>query len=227
MRQQSSTRAAFTLIEALITLGIVALLISLMIAGLQMARGRASEAKALASLRSGLSMFVSWSNDRRDEHLNYRLDPHEFSMRCDPWINGENECVQWEYQAWNQRWVYSWFWTTGEVPEVTGFSYAFTFLTDSRMWQGDAAPTASRANAYYRPTFASEVAYPSDKVMLYGFAHGPAGPALGFVDGSAAKVQWTNMLPQAAGPFTRGNYQRDLPGWGTKGGLAGRDVRTR
>lgn len=227
MRKQTITRTAFTLIEALVTLGVIALLISLMVAVLHMAKDRAAEARALASLRSGLSMFASWSADRRDEHLNYRLDPHEFAMRCDPWINGDDECVQWEFQAWNQRWVYSWFWTTGEVPEITGFSYAFTFLTDPRMWEGDAAPTPPRANAYYRPTFASEVAYPSGKVMLYGFGHGLTGPALGFVDGSAAKVLWTEMLPQIAGQFTRGDYQRDLPGWGTKGGLAGRDVRTR
>lgn len=219
-----AVRAGLTLIEVLLVIGIAMLVISLMIAGLRLANERAAETRRIADLRTGVTMFSAWSNDRQGQNLHYELDPRRFSARCGVGFNGQQVCLEWFDQSVNRRWALSWLWTTGERPEVTSFSYTTTALADPRMWDPVAIPPATDRLSFMRPTFVQEVQHPSSKVMLNGSWRGERGVLLGFFDGSASRVEWDRVVQQVRGPYSSGASPYDEPGSGTPHGLRGLDV---
>jgi type II secretory pathway pseudopilin PulG len=225
IRSRNSRAAGFTLIEALVVSGIVAVLIALLLTGLRVVNERAKHATLLADLRGGVGMFATWSNDRQGQNLHYELDPRKFSARCGPGFDGEQVCVAWFEQAINRRWALSWLWTTEERPEVWSYSYAVTSLADPRLWDEDAQPPTSEYNAYMRPTFTQEVSFPAQKVLLNGSWRGERGVLLGFFDGSAAVIPWDSVVQQVRGPMSSGMSPYDEPGSGTPNGLRGVDVQ--
>jgi hypothetical protein len=209
----------------LVVMGLIALLTALVLTGLRIVNEQSKQTTLLADLRSGVAMFTTWSNDRQGQNLHYELDPRLFSARCGPGFDGDQVCVGWFEQALNRRWALSWYWTTGEIPEVRTFGYAATALADPRMWDEHGQPAATEYAAYMRPTFTQEVSYPAEKVLLNGSWRGRRGVMLGFFDGSAARIDWGSTIQQVRGPFSSGQSPYDEPGTGTPNGLRGADVR--
>jgi len=212
-----------TLVEVLVVLSVVAIVTALVITALRGARQAAVETTNLADLRSGVGLFIMWSNDRDGEFLNYQRDPRRYAMRCEPWRDGDY-CVQWQSQT--NEWPTAYFWTTGKKAEVQSFLYSFTFLSDPEMWK--LAPTprmlGERATEHFRATYMREVLYPAEKAILHSYNASKRKP-VAFVDGSAAPITPDRVIAQTDGTIWM-NFQTapPTPGYSTVNGVRGRDA---
>lgn len=226
----SSRPSGLTLVEVLVVIGVVAIVGGILAVSLRQARLQSDDARSLANIRTGLQMFTMWSDDRKNEHLNYERDPRRYDFRVGVGARGEEIILQWHAQALRQNWAYAWAWTTNEPPRFGGFRYCWPYLTDPRGWTPPhheyyvANPRSFREE--FRPTFRQEVLFPSAKAMLTATASGSSPEAAsltGFSDGSASTLTHGAAQPQLRDPYYLGSRNTRLIGNGTVGGLHGRD----
>ncbi len=231
-----SSSRAFTLIEVLIAIGIIAVVLSISVPLLVHSRSRAKEGRAHVLIAQHVASFNAYSMQYRDVWP-YIADPaaptqlitEDFTYTCAYfdtstfWHLGLSREL---YDVrWNDRMFQAENWSNGVW---TYFWYSPTFIAAPEFWNAStrAGPAQGRA------TTASAVRYPSAKCLFVGPIiaknAGTIGWQMGFTDGSAALVQIDDIvpgMPTGVGNFENGSEWLDFahPGMVTVDGIYGRD----
>jgi len=250
LREKQSLRAApaFTLVELLVVVGIVALLAALVAVGLRGARGKALETKSLANVRT-LVQFIIMYTDRHNGTFPW-LEPGQpvpagvpgsTISDTDYWIitrhwpgvihdvvrYWENVDVFLSPGAQTSRPPPLDFDHTGGWP--TSYIYSASFVASPKLWTGNARPDPQ----LLRPTRVTEVRYPSQKVILWDGELAYLGrpprfagsdidepTAAGFVDGHGA-LRSPSHATDPVPNVLRNNDRSRLHN--TRNGVEGRD----
>lgn len=247
----SERRTAFSLLELMVSIGIILILIGVALPTLRFARQRAQQIGTLADLRSvGLTV---------ESYTQARKDHFPFVPIAEPFVfpPGENQGSMWTDDPWAAR--YAWptvmhdiapwaehyqTWLTpaarhdgdipwrpqnGPSPLWPSFAYSNSFIAAARVWTPGGAPTLGDVS----PRRVAELANPSSKVLMFDAAPGwtrgtnsASGTddrrAVLIADGAAAEKSDS----EAVAPFP--NPLRSDSTWlyhDTPGGLQGRDLR--
>jgi type II secretory pathway pseudopilin PulG len=202
------SRLGFTLLEAMITIVVLVVLVSLLVTGLRGSRSSARDLNRVAAMRTHVSMFTLYAADHKDYTPVFTIPSKISFVRCCGWVMQERLYFQaddsWHiflsnYYA-SDDFRDDIFYTNVSQPREyrlwTNYLYSSTFLTDPGFWR-----TTTREGPWqWKPQTVSSVAHPSLKGLLINFAFpdtpvvdgydGPPPPArIGFVDGSAQKFQ--------------------------------------
>lgn len=254
MRKTFSNRtqaAAFTLVEVLAVVLVVALLLTLTMHGLSRSRVAGRETVSLSNLRQHAANFTSYTSDSGG-FFPWFTDPERAVNVCNP---ARAVCAELRYWHACDRWnipfasaYYSGnhldpsFYPPGFVdeewqgftPNITRYLYSYTFLSDWRFWD-----PAQRLEdkSQWRATKAAEVKFASSKTLLtcsypLGYEEG-AGQwnssreayLMGFVDGHAESVSVNRLTrPYRGSAWPGGMSWLTIPGMTTQLGVRGRDV---
>lgn len=236
---RQDARRAFTLIEALIVIGIIAILISLVLVFLAGARSHARSAKALTVMRHITASTHAYSSDFGDSfpYLGAAGAPWRGAVLNGTHIPGSEYFYQGKYYpsilapAYADAAVFSRRHLPPEKPalEVLSTSYlmAHGAFAAPGYWVGETPPSSP---ALFRAVRQTEVLHPSLKGLLVDAATGffqPQRPMdwppmnVAMVDGSAARrsVSEGQLREVVVRPF--GGLA--VPVLATKRGIAGRD----
>lgn len=240
--------AAFTLVELLVVVGVVALLLALLTAGLRGARGKVDETKSLSNVRT-LVQYITMYTDRHNGTFPWLEAGQAVPAGCpgatisdtDYWVVTRHwpGVIDDIVHYWEHPGVFvSPGARTSRPPPLdfdhtcgwpTSYVYSSSFVASPQLWSGRAMPD----ERLLQPTRLAQVRYPSNKVILWddelaylGREPRFAGPdideptATGFVDGHAA-LRVPSRATQPVPNVMRGNDTSRLHN--TRNGVAGRD----
>jgi len=243
----NATRPGFSLLELLIVIALVAVVVALVIPGLERVRTTASRSRSLAQAASHAAVFSQYTSDWGD-HFPAFTDPRArwtFFRVDDEFYKTGYMDAYWSWHIFLAERIYG---TTYRDPIFHGkynagpmgaeYSYSHTFLADPAYWN----LRTRTGPAQWRATRAAEVAFPSHKALFYAHANArsdqigktdeqieqmpkrvPPPSLLAFVDGHGQAVPREKLQPGVgAGPGVTGD---GLPGMTTLDGVRGRDVR--
>lgn len=179
-------RRAFTLVELLVSLGVIAILLSLVIAGLRGARERGRDTVALSNLRSlGVTLELFSSTHAAlypfvEPGSRIYYEPpgglHNFYLTTDDrwvaryvWPITLHDTAPWEdhYESWlcpedrpssGPPWV-----SDSGAQRYPSYTYSNSFVANPAVWTTGASPT----DADLKPQRATTVAFPSAKAVMF------------------------------------------------------------
>lgn len=239
---------AFTLIELMVSLGVLAILIGIFVPGLMGARNRAKETVVIANLRSVGVAFTSYTETYQGAYpwaapgqllplhggTSTIGDGSRFALSY-MWPTLMHRVAPWpeHYGAWvSERIPGVPAWQTGEGEGTIrwpDYRYCRSFQGRPELWPSDAggAPMLDPME-FYRPTRTSDVLFPSSKVLAFDEervylrrppeANDPRGVVL--ADGSASLRHDRDATPPVENRLTAHapTVYHDTPG-----GVHGRD----
>lgn len=245
---------AFTIVELLSAIGVIAVLLAILLPALSRSRTRAAEFANIARLKQHVAAFASYNLDYDDFMPYYTSSDGPVTLR---W-----ERISWELpqyfcgaNVWNMvlgpsylgvgpdhevfypiGYIQEHFSSFGVRPFMTPFHFTRVYLADSVYWQNG----VDRGwNEHWVQLRAGETLYPSKKGLLILDTAiididepPPETKAIGFVDGSASDQRSDQLRPPVFdGP---GIYDNSHCGNGTShgrpvlhtvNGTAGRDIQ--
>lgn len=233
--------SGLTLIEILCAVASVALLLSIVLVGLQTARSSAIDGITLGRLRDSSHDFAAWANDHDDGWVNGRLG---YPNSGHVWLNGANGAtINFDYlyghiQGWtkvleahfgerSEAWI-----SPRSRVRSTPFSYSMSMITDPALWEG-CFQEKHPITRYFRLVRMSEVAYPSTKGVIgdlpnvHPIVGDPPKDAylLAMSDGSASRFSWTELVPGSLTACVPSPNLHDAPLLRTPRGVLGTDIR--
>jgi len=240
------TSRAFSVIELLVSIGVIGVLIAIIVPSLGRAKGSALQAITLSNLHQTSLTFEQYLETYKEtypwapEGAWFLISPTgEEESRIQPgywdlkiyWVALMHEIAPWrEYFS---TWVDPGLVKAGELPwrresiegaGIPSYLLSDTFFGDPELW----LPGTKASDTLLRAVHASEVLYPASKVMLYDAEQGylrtsPQAdrdpmPML-FTDGHALVKRVSQAARPASIPFKPGT----MPLQDTPGGVRGRD----
>lgn len=237
--------AAFTLIELILIIAIVALLVALLLPSLGSVRSSARDVVAMSRMRQHASVFTVYSLDW-DDYSPYQVHPDATTNI----FRGGGLVWEVEYFWATEFWqigiadayydgaVYSKVFRHPDAREsYISFRMTSSFLADPRYW----VEAAERDTSLWRGVRVTETRFPSQKAWLVEFhpirgipvgvgndANSKKGVGLAFVDGHAGRFDGTELItPLQYGdgyvPYWRSRI--GFFGMHTPKGVHGRDTR--
>lgn len=251
---QALPRSAFTLMETLVTILVIALLIAIALPALAAVRARSRTVVSLSNLRQHASAFAAYAGDWKDTlprfiepNGDHRLAetaatgpfPYAFEDHYPYFI----QSIFWpfvmarsgyESLPWNAELFYppgADILAGAELERDMPYQYSATFVSAPAFWQ---QTTRTGPDQWVGVRFA-DVRYGSNKILISTVMRPDGRPAeahLGYADGSADQRSPGDVEP--AYPGGEGNFEgawSPFTGWPlgshTISGVHGRDVRSR
>lgn len=241
---------AFTLVELLAVVLVVALLLTLTLHGLSRSRIAGRETVSLSNLRQHAANFTSYTSDSGG-FFPWFTDPDRALSVCNP---ARSVCAELKYwdacDRWNMPLASAYYggnhldpsfyppgfvneeWQ-GFTPNITRYLYPYGFLSDWRYWD---RTQRLEGSTQWRATRSSEVAFSSAKALVvssYPFpgesvAGAPAtkGVSMACVDGHAETVEAARQgTPYTGSVWPGGMSWKTVPGMTTEMGVRGRDIK--
>lgn len=235
---------AFTLIEVLVGIAVVAALTAILLPAVGSARRAAADTASLVNLRSHAQVVTMYSGDYRD-YAPFFADPHAtFSV-----VRGGGVTITFEYFSSSEVWMYALTDQYYELglrdglgifaragPETIAYQYSPTFIARPQFWNVN-----TRAAGQLGPTRLPNVRSPSAKAVYleWDIARGlpiwvreepnrRANWGFGFVDGSARRHEASELVkpyPRGEGTGNGARFSYGIVGMHTVDGILGRDVR--
>lgn len=236
MRHKQPTRA-FTIIETLVSIALVATLIGLLLPSLASVRDDASELKALATIGSHAKVMSVYLADNRDAFpclVDPRATSATYFIAGEPYtINGYfGQVFVWHFglseMYYGSQLLGPLFQRPGRDDDwrVTDYRYSASFLADPGFWNYD----DRRGPEQWRGQRAHAVRYPSAKALLaderiMDGINGHSG-VIALVDTSARHVDRSDLtapFPPGEGEWP-GTWSSGRPAIHTVNGVLGRDI---
>jgi hypothetical protein len=226
---------ALTLVEALVVMGVLAVILGILIPTLQHARQSSATTSTLADLRSTSQLFEMWSNDHDGEFLNAGLPkiPGDTTFLDLP--DGSLGHIYWPLQSYPNFWTAAmWSWHGPDRPASYNFSYCLPCFMSPTLFRETQLPYQDwPATDYWAPQRTSSVAYPSSKGLLLATLSRGGNPGsdsfrpwgIAMIDGSTARYSYADMTPSLPGFFHGRPTENPWPVHYTINGITGRDVR--
>lgn len=236
---------AFSILELLIVIAIIALVVSLTIPSLARVREKAQQIKSMANLRSHSAVLSSYAGDWQDS-LPHVSDP----LATATILRGGGVTVSIPYfklfNTWNVALADQYY--SGDAlpdamnvpwkqpyPPTTFYYYGDCFIARPDYWNYS---TRRSDTTQLRRTLLAEVAFPAAKGLVFeqGWLIGPTGlleisrdARLSLVDGSARDNRYDQFLPPYVSGSSRpggppGGYDWGIPTMHTIDGVLGRDL---
>lgn len=243
MRRQGSDRG-FTIIEALVAIGIVALLLAVIVPQVGKVRVRAHKIESLSNLRQHGATFSAYTNDYAGVWPYYMNVKGPTTLRSRRY-GGTVECQGyfWGSDLWNYAladqyyegdpFAFSFYprgWPSGSTPRPvsgpTPYVYSCAFITDPAFY--DPRTRTATAIEQWRPTRVHEVVFPSSKILLgssYPIGVNDVQSIVGQIPTSTDPVQLAcvdgSARPAGRGGLTDGYFNGDGPWAGLASGHEG------
>jgi len=230
---------AFTLLETMLVIGIVAILVSLLLPSLQQARSSADELKNQAEIRSLAKSMNVYLTDNRGYYpalVPVGASSSTYYVGGVPYtIEGYfGQVYVWQFGLAEQYYGGQ---VEGDIFRrarrepwlVTDYRYSASFLADPAFWNYSSRTGPDQ----WRGQKASNVRYPSAKVLLAddrimaGAATGAQAGVIALTDGSAqfiARSDIADPFPPGEGEWP-GSLTFGRPGIHTVDGIFGRDIQ--
>lgn len=237
--------SAFTIIEMMMVMAVIAVLITLSLPGLSRMRAVAHDVATLAQLRQHSAIFIMYTNDYDDYYpaitettrtLNDRKKIGRYVWRTTyfrAYLNWHIALVDQYYagRTWGTEFLLPGAEPRGPRQTVlrTDYWYSSSFLADPDFWNYEkrTGPDQFRAVRWF------EVSYPSKKTLLLAsggpwWRVGDTTLNMAFSDGSARGVEPSELA--GVYEFGDGNWPQSafgypgVPGMHTINGVRGRDV---
>ena len=251
LRNRASVRG-FSLIELLVTIGVIAVLLGILLPALASVRSRALDVRTLSNLRQTHAIFEMYAAEQSAGHF-----PHygpgdtvkfqntmlsgSFPFHATTfWSAALEDLAPWD--EWFQLWVVDQYRRLPDKPwefdpssgfgsgvGITSFSMSRTLTARPRLWQG--TPVEDPAK-YFKPVRFAEVRFPSNKALLWQTGRAehqldePAETmrrAVLFVDGHADRHTFEDV-GEIVKPAIEGWSLDPMPFADTKDGAYGIDV---
>lgn len=243
------SRAAFTVLEVLTVLVVVAALMSITLPALSGVRGVAQASVSMSNMRQHSAVFNLYHTDFNDFYPYFthpdrlaflmagrtRVGVHYFEAYAtwnialaNMYYDGEFDHDTFAPPSYREEVLGG----TGRIF-VTTYLWSSVFLADPAYWTYDGRIGPEQ----YRATRADEVVFPSSKALLWadwpsyveGANAGPdTAPSVAFVDGSVRMVRIDRLLPghrEGTGVVAGGSMMSDYPTMHTINGVRGRDFQ--
>lgn len=242
---------AFTLVELLVVIGIMAILIGLLVVGLGKSRGRAQASLMLSNIKQHVAVFTMYTSDYSESWPQLGDPEQEYTtIRCDGMGLTEKAryfdfSVCWSFALADKYYsgspISKSFAKRGNTvadPRWANAVYPWSFVTRPEYWD---LTTRTSLSAQIGPTHVSDVQFPAYKVLLSESRNGEQmlspgqgdPPVLGLTEGSATQP------PRSKYAFAQGLSPRDYspryaslqpsilgaPFVYTEHGVRGRDLR--
>lgn len=235
MVEKGVRRPAFTLLELLVCVGLIAVLLGITIPALRGAHERSLDTEDLANLRTSAQDLTAWASEHDDVWPNG--GGMTFPYLTTVSVNGEVIAV-FDYYEHAGGWIHVLRASTGEYSPAWGLArgfpvaplYSNCMISDPRLW--DACPIEpDQRFQCARVVRTSETAFPSAKGVLIGSATlntslGETPYTIAMTDGSAGQFDAANILRGAYWEFCGSRLVGARPPvMHTVHGVLGRDVR--
>lgn len=239
-------RTGLTLLDTILTIGIISLLVSITIPALSRTKLQATNAASLSNMRTHGQTLNLYSFDHQDT-LPYLTDPNadltvlrgggfsiaiEFFWVTEYWFIGLTDNY---YSGTRDRDLFSY--PAESIGHI--YQYSSTLYTKPEYWK----PASRTDHTQWKPVKITQATYPSAKAAFTEFAELPNQSPLptwsqiptqggkygfGFLDGSARRLSSLRLLPpyptgDGGGPQTRYG-EIGVVGVHTQDGIHGRDV---
>ncbi len=236
--------SGFTLIETLVSIGIIAVLVAILVPGVASVRNSAIDAASLANLRTHAQIVSVYAVDHNDR-APYFADPDAtFSV-----VRAHGRTIVFEYFGSSEIWPYALvdqYYQFGlddgmgifarPGPEVPVYQYSPTMITRPQFWND-----RTRSVGQLRAVRLSETRYPSAKAVFLEWdpqrglpiwtmehMHRNERWAFALVDGSARRFDRAAMVrpyPRGEGTSHGARFNFGIVGMHTVDGILGRDVQ--
>jgi len=183
-RSERTVRTGFTLVEALVAMGIIAVLLALLLPALGLIRTHAQQLRSLSNLRQ-IGQSTSMYTDSYGSYyygtggwIRRPPDPSPFAIGFSVWQLDHNwpalihDIAPWtdHYLVWVSPRTDPQPWTelirgprgTNRLP--VSYQYSHSFVADPAVWSGRTNPIDESSIGPIRP---SGVRYPSSKVLMF------------------------------------------------------------
>ena len=244
MPQGTCDRRGLTLIETLVSIGIMGVLVALLVPGVASVRNSAIDAASQANLRTHAQIVSIYAIDHNDR-APYFADPDAtFSV-----VRAHGRTIVFEYFGSSEIWPYALVDNYYHIglddgmkifarpgPQMPVYQYSPTMITRPQFWND-----RTRSVGQLRPVRLSEITYPSAKAVFLEWdperglpiwamenMHRNERWALALVDGSARRFDRSAMVrpyPRGEGTSHGARFNFGIVGMHTVDGILGRDVR--
>ncbi len=240
--RRSSPSPGFSLVEVLVTISVIALLLTLMVPALRAVRKKGRESAILAGTRQHVSVLTLYTHDFKDSHP-WAGTPDADGRNFLP-LPASSEVFPSYYFQLSSTWTlllagyYDGLWPHPSQRNPSGgrgagYQYSCAMLADPAYWH----PVSAGARRHLRATATHEVRYPDRKALLAGGIDVDPYPVwvrdgviLGFSEGSASFTPSSMLvepLRRGDGPVPGVFHVRGFFGLDTRAGILGIDADRR
>lgn len=178
----------FSLDELLVTIGVIAVLLGILLPALASVRSRAENVRVLSNLRQTHAIFELYAAEQSAGHFphwgvgedvkfqNTTIRNASFPFYASTyWSGALEDLAPWE--DWFQLWIVDQYrrlpdkpWESdpdsgfGSVNGITSFQMSRTLTARPQLWRGEPMDDPSR---FFKPVRFAEVRFPSNKVLLW------------------------------------------------------------